>query len=204
RIPEVLRQCIDAFCRTFDVDQESLSMHESLQTEASPTASPSSQNFSFFDPNNSINSSKLTPMQMSLNASNMLDTVDPALLPIKSNEIKPLVKVLHIISESINERFGSRLEACYEREDFFGKLARQMLCAPMTEKWFEKSSGNVEFYEKQLPARVSLRPLASISSLCLMAISLCFGHFWCGFPSVGILILCVVFLMYRILLAVLS
>lgn len=79
-------------------------MHETLPVEPSPPASPSLQNFSFFDSNNCLDTSKLTPHQMSLNASNMQPTVDPALLPIKSNEIRPLVRLLHLISEAINDR----------------------------------------------------------------------------------------------------
>ncbi|XP_030572125.1 sphingomyelin phosphodiesterase 4 [Drosophila novamexicana] len=204
RIPEVLRHCIDAFCRTFNVDPGTLSMHETLPVEPSPPASPSLQNFSFFDSNNCLDTSKLTPHQMSLNASNMQPTVDPALLPIKSNEIRPLVRLLHLISEAINDRYGRRIEAFYEREDFYGKLSRQVLYAPMTEKWFEKSDGNVDIYEKQLPPRISLRPLGSIPSLCMMAFALCFGHLWFGVASVGLLLLCAVFFIYCMLLALLS
>lgn len=41
---------------------------------------------------------------MSLNASNIQSTVDPALLPIQTNELKPLVRLLHILSEKINKK----------------------------------------------------------------------------------------------------
>ncbi|TDG52183.1 hypothetical protein AWZ03_001464 [Drosophila navojoa] len=204
RIPEVLRQCLDAFCRTFNVDPSTLSMHEALPEEPSPPDSPSLKNFSFFDSNDMLDTSMLTPHQMSLNSSNMQPTVDPALLPIKSNEIKPLVRLLHRISEAINNKYGSRIADFYVRDDFYGKLARQLLYAPMTEKWFEKSNGNVDIYEKQLPPRVSLRPLGSIPSICLIVLALCFGHLWCGEAIIGLLLLCTVFLIYCMLLALLS
>ncbi|KAM8705739.1 hypothetical protein ACLKA7_010098 [Drosophila subpalustris] len=204
RIPEVLRQCIDAFCRIFSVDAGSLSMHETLPVEPSPPASPSGQNFSFFNSDDCLDTSKLTPHQMSLNASNMQPTVDPALLPVQSNEIRPLIRLLHLISELINNNYGSRIEAFYARQDFFGKLSRQLLNGPMTEKWFENCDGNVDIYEKQLPARLSLRPLGSVSALFMMALALIFGYLWCGVAPVGLIILCLLFLTYYMLMAALS
>lgn len=122
RIPEVLRQCIDAFCRTFNVsispsfklvaksllfqvDQANLSLHENMPEEACPPVSSiTTQKFSFFDDSDSLDTSKLNPHQMSLNASNIQSTIDPALLPIQTNEWKPLVRLLHILSEKINKK----------------------------------------------------------------------------------------------------
>lgn len=94
------------------VDPGTLSMHETLPAEPVPLASPSLQNFSFFDSNDCLDTSMLSPHQMSLNASNLQPTVDPALLPIKSNEIKPLVRLLHHISEAINDKVSFQYIYC--------------------------------------------------------------------------------------------
>ncbi|ALC47309.1 CG6962 [Drosophila busckii] len=206
RIPEVLRQSIDAFCRTFNVDMGNLSMleHDTLPAEPTPPASISGKSFSFFDANGSLDTSKLTPQQMSLNLSNIHPTIDPAMLPIMTNEIKPLVRALHFISESINNKFGTQIAAYYAREDFCGKLTRQLLCPPMTEQWFGKNHGNADLFERQVPARVSLRALGSIPTLLVLGCALCFGQLWCGAPIVGLLALCALFLCYSALLAMLS
>lgn len=74
----------------------------------------------------------------------------------------------------------------------------------MTEKWFEKSNGNVDIYEKQLPARLNLRPLASIPAICLLAFSLICGKLWCGVAFAGPLIMGAMFLTYFMLMALLS
>ncbi|XP_034114645.1 sphingomyelin phosphodiesterase 4 [Drosophila albomicans] len=204
RIPEVLRQCIDSLCRTFNVDAGSLSMHETLPAESSLPASPSVQNLSFFDSNDCLDLSKVTPHHMSLNASNMQPTVDPALLPIQSNEIKPLIRLLHQVSESINKKYARKIQGCYARQDYVGKLSRQVLSAPMTEKWFENFEGNVDMFEKQLPARINLRGLGSIPNLLLIALALLFGHLFCGGAFVGLLLLCLLFVSYFMLMAALS
>lgn len=86
------------------VDVSNLSMYETLPVETSPPASPTTQNFSFFDSHGCLDTSKLTPQQMSTNASHFQPTVDPALLPIQSNEISFLVRFLHLISETINTK----------------------------------------------------------------------------------------------------
>ncbi|KAH8414053.1 hypothetical protein KR222_003373, partial [Zaprionus bogoriensis] len=222
-IPDVLRQCIYAFGRIFNVslglksidlvlqlfasqqlDVSNLPLQEMLPVEPSPPASPAAQNFSFFDSDGCLDSSKLTPLQMSMHASHLQPTIDPALLPIQSNEIKFLVRLLHLISESINEKYGSRIEEFYARSDFCGKLCRQLLSAPMTEQWFEKSNGNVDIHENPLPPRLSLRPLASVPVLFLLAFSLICGNLFCGVALAGPLLLGAVFVVYFVLMALLS
>jgi len=79
-------------------------MHENLPEEPCPPASTTVQNFSFFDTSDSLDTSKLNPHQMSLNASNIHATVDPATLPIQSNEVRSLVRLLHFISDKINKK----------------------------------------------------------------------------------------------------
>ncbi|KAH8340880.1 hypothetical protein KR059_009142, partial [Drosophila kikkawai] len=223
RIPEVLRQCIDAFCRTFNVDQANLSMHETLPVEPCPPASATLQNFSFFDTSNSLDTSKLNPHQMSLNASNMQAIVDPALLPIRTNELRPLVRVLHLISDSINKRvslsrispglqlnscflfqYGNQMKAFYVRNDYCGKVARQLLYAPMTEQWFDKSTGNVDMREKLVPPRLCLRPLGSIPVLATIFCAVILGKLLWGSSVTGVIVLCSMLLVYVLLLALIS
>lgn len=74
----------------------------------------------------------------------------------------------------------------------------------MTEQWFENFDGNVDIHEKQLPARLSLRPLGSFSALFMMTIALIFGYLWCGMAPLGLLVLCLLFLTYYVLMAALS
>lgn len=74
----------------------------------------------------------------------------------------------------------------------------------MTEQWFEKSNGNVDIYEKQLPARLNLRPLGSVPALCLLAFSLICGNLWCGTAFAGPLIMGALFIAYFMLMALLS
>ncbi|KAH8383164.1 hypothetical protein KR009_007128, partial [Drosophila setifemur] len=201
RIPEVLRQCIDAFCRTFNVDQANLSMHENLPEEPCPPASTTAQKFSFFDSSHSLDTSKLTPHQMSLNASNMQATIDPAMLPIHSNELKLLVKMLHTIAERINKKYGSQIEAFYIRNDFCGKMARQLLYAPMTEQWFDKRSGNTVICERLVPPRICLRPLASMPALVTITLALLLGQLLWSSPVVGLFLLGCVCMVYNLLMA---
>ncbi|XP_017083915.1 sphingomyelin phosphodiesterase 4 [Drosophila eugracilis] len=204
RIPEVLRQCIDAFCRTFNIDPANLSMNDSVSEEPSLPATTSVQNFSFFDSSNSLDTSKLNPHQMSLNASNIHATVDPAQLPIQSNEIKPLVRMLHVVSEEINKRYGSQIQVLYAREDYCGKVARQLLYAPMTEQWFDKSSGQVDICENAVPPRVCLRFLGSIPVLVTITVVLILGKLIWGSSILGLIILGTVMFLYTLLQALLS
>ncbi|KAH8291911.1 hypothetical protein KR054_002124, partial [Drosophila jambulina] len=204
RIPEVLRQCIDAFCRTFNVDQANLSMHETLPVEPCQPASATLQNFSFFDTSDSLDTSKLNPHQMSLNASNMQPIIDPALLPIQTNEVRPVVRILHLVSDSINRRYGRQIQAFYLRNDYCGKVARQLLYAPMTEQWFDKSTGNVDMREKLVPPRLCLRPLGSIPVLVTIFCAVVLGKLLWGSSITGVMVLCSMLMVYVLLLALFS
>lgn len=205
RIPEVLRQCIDAFCRTFNVDQANLSLHENMPEEACPPVSSiTTQKFSFFDDSDSLDTSKLNPHQMSLNASNIQSTIDPALLPIQTNEWKPLVRLLHILSEKINKKYGSQIQAYYTRDDYCGKVARQLLYAPMTEQWFDKRSGNTDLCERLVPPRVCLRQLGSIPVLVTIGGALLIGQMLWGSPILGLFLLSSLVIGYNLMLALFS
>lgn len=79
-------------------------MHETLPEEPSVPSAPAVQNFSFFDASDTLDTSKLNPHQMSLNASSLHAAVDPATLPIQTNEVRALVRMLHFVSEKINNK----------------------------------------------------------------------------------------------------
>ncbi|EDW85099.1 uncharacterized protein Dwil_GK14473 [Drosophila willistoni] len=206
RIPEMLRQSIDAFCRSFGINPSNLSMHETLPVEQprSPPPLESPKKFSFFDSSDSLDTSKLTPHQMSLNASNFEQVVDPALLPIQNNELKPLVRLLHMISEKMNQKYGIQFQTYYLRNDYFGKLTRRLLYAPMTEQWFDKQCGNVEICKKELPPRLCLRPLASIQMFFLVGFAMLVGQYFCGSSLIGFICLCLILVVSNLLLALIS
>ncbi|BFF89069.1 sphingomyelin phosphodiesterase 4 [Drosophila madeirensis] len=202
RVPEVLRQCIDYLCRSFHVDQANLSMHETLPEECISPPSISANNRSFFNTSDSLmDTSRLNPRQMSLNASNLTAAIDPALLPIQTGEITYLVRQLHTISNAINQKYKIQLQSCYERQDFLGSLTRQLLLAPMIEQWFDKRDGNTDIWERTVTARVSLRPLASLSVLSVVACFMVMAFVFLGSALKGLGILVALFIGYILLMA---
>ncbi|XP_017105027.2 sphingomyelin phosphodiesterase 4 [Drosophila bipectinata] len=205
RIPEVLRQCIDAFCRTFNVDQANLSLHENMPEETcAPASAVPLQKFSFFDDSDSLDTSKINPHQMSLNASNIQATIDPAQMPVRTNEVKPLVRLLYCLSEKINKKYGSQIQAYYTRDDYCGKVARQLLYAPMTEQWFDKRAGNTVLCERLVPPRVCLRQLGSLPVLATIGLTLLIGQVLWGSPILGLILLSSLVIGYNLLLALFS
>lgn len=66
-----------------------------------------SLNFSMYDSSDYLDISSFSPRKMMNNVANMKNTVDPALLPIQSYEVKVLVRLLHQISCLINEKVRS-------------------------------------------------------------------------------------------------
>ncbi|KAH8294746.1 hypothetical protein KR018_002396, partial [Drosophila ironensis] len=204
RIPEVLRQCIETFSITFNVDLANLSMHENLPDDPCPPESTSSKKFSFFDSSDSLDISKINPRQMSLNVSNMQATIDPAMLPIRTNEVKVLVRTLHSFSMKINQKYGSTIEAIYTRDDYVGKIAKRFLYGPMTEQWFSKRTGNPILRERSVPPRVCLRSLGSIPVLLTIGASLIFGKLLWGSWTFGFFLLVIIFVGCNMLLALFS
>ncbi|XP_022216123.2 sphingomyelin phosphodiesterase 4 [Drosophila obscura] len=205
RVPEVLRQCIDYFCGTFNVDQANLSMHETLPEEFTSPPSISANNRSFFNTSDSmLDTSRLNPRQMWLNASNLTAAIDPALLPIQTGEITYLVRRLHRISDAFNQKYKIQLQSCYERQDFFGSISRQLLLAPMIEQWFDKRDGDTDIWERTVTARVSLRPLASMFLLSVVAWSMFMGFVFLGSALQGIGVLLCLFIGYVLLMALCS
>ena len=63
-----------------------------------------SLNFSMYDSSDYLDISSFSPKQMMDRIANAKPSVDPALLPIQSYEVKFLVRLLHQISCLINEK----------------------------------------------------------------------------------------------------
>ncbi|XP_017144069.1 sphingomyelin phosphodiesterase 4 [Drosophila miranda] len=205
RVPEVLRQCIDHLCRAFNLDQANLSMHETLPEECTSPTSISANKRSFFNTSDSLlDTSRLNPRQMSMNASNLTAAIDPALLPIQAGEITYLVRRLHGISDAINQKYKIQLQSWYERQDYFGSLTRQLLLAPMIEQWFDKRDGNTDIRERTVTARISLRPLASKFLLSVVACFMVLGFLFLGSALKGLGILVTLFIGYVLLMAICS
>ncbi|KAH8267033.1 hypothetical protein KR018_001909 [Drosophila ironensis] len=187
RIPEVLRECIAAFCNAFKVDPANLSMYESLPHDpCSPEGDASIENLSVFDSSNSLDVS---------NAANMQPTTDPALLPVRRNVVKFFENMLHAFAMKIND--------IYIRDDYLGRLARRLLYGPMTEQVLDKRTGNPILCERLVPPRVCLRRLSSIPVILIIVAFLIFGNLLLGSWTFGISLLVLIFLGCHMLLALL-
>lgn len=86
-------------------------------------------------------------------------------------------------------QFHDELDRYWHRKDIVGKLSRQLLLPPMVAQTFDKSSGVSVLKQTELPPRVCLRSLASISSVSLSTISLFLGYLLWGAPSYGLFLL---------------
>ena len=54
------------------------------------------------------------------------------MVPIRSDEIGVLVRLLYQLSCCINTKWGDKLEEYYYRKDFFGAFLREMALIPTT------------------------------------------------------------------------
>lgn len=71
-----------------------------------PTSSnvQNSFNFSMYDNSDYLDISCVSPRQMMDNLGNIKSTIDPALMPIQTYEVKVLVRILHQICCCINDK----------------------------------------------------------------------------------------------------
>nr|CAD7593781.1 unnamed protein product [Timema genevievae] len=104
----------------------------------------------------------ITPEMSRRNATKLTYERDPDLLPIRSSEIVFLVRLLHQYSCRLNELYSVEMVSLYHRQDFLGRLARQVLQPTQTIWTYDKSPGcYARLVETVLPPRISLRRLAS-------------------------------------------
>lgn len=108
-----------------------------------------------------------TPQQWRQRSLNIQYEGDPDLVPIRNDENEFLVRLLHQVSSRLNEMYCSDMARLYHRDDVWGRVARQILSAPMTVWRYDKRSpgGFSPRVGSALPPRLSLRPLARYRTL---------------------------------------
>ncbi|XP_026291595.1 sphingomyelin phosphodiesterase 4 isoform X2 [Frankliniella occidentalis] len=112
-----------------------------------------------------------TPQQWRQRSMNLQYEGDPDLIPIRSDESEFLVRLLYQVASKLNEMYCSEMARLYHREDVWGRVARQILSAPMTVYRYDKRSPG-SFSPRvgsALPPRLSLRPLARYRNLAMIA-----------------------------------
>ncbi|XP_055904347.1 sphingomyelin phosphodiesterase 4 [Eupeodes corollae] len=197
KIPDILDLAMQSLGIMFDVSIPEISMDQLLSKEQYN----SHVNFSLYDNSEYLDISKISPMQMRNNIANIKTTIDPALLPIQSQECAILVRFLHQVSCKVNEMFSEEMQNIWNGSDIWGRLSRQVLSPPMTAQWFDKQRGVSQLCEDQLPPRICLRPLASYKNLIFIGASLIVGQLLWGAPSYGLLSLFLLTTIYLFILA---
>ncbi|XP_011506496.1 PREDICTED: sphingomyelin phosphodiesterase 4 [Ceratosolen solmsi marchali] len=88
---------------------------------------------------------------------------DPELQPVRSYESAFLVRFFYQLCNHFNTKYQHELVGAYTREDFLGRITRQILKPPTTVVQLPKrtSNGFSSGYEKRLPPHISLRPAAN-------------------------------------------
>ena len=94
----------------------------------------------------------------------------PDLVPIRSDEVAFLVRILHQISEWINGRFACSIEETYQRSDLVGSVFREIAFPPTTylakvdqldSNFMDSSFRGMTRQPVKLPARLNFRNLGS-------------------------------------------
>lgn len=86
----------------------------------------------------------------------------------------------------------------------YGKVSRQILSPPVETKTFDKSAGYPVLVVKQIGPRLSLRKLASWSTLITLVFSLMFGRLFLGASSLGFITLSILFFGFLMTKAIIS
>lgn len=152
-------------------------------------------------------------------------TVDPAIIPARSYELTFLVRFLYQLSTKLNEmvctllstklhrdnrqhnsrsQYHNELEDSWYRTDLVGRLARQVLSAPLVVHSFDKTRGESRVCEQHLRPRVNLRPLASYQAIVLVGMSFVVGQLAFGVPSFGFIGLLLLVGMYVFVLGLIG
>ncbi|CAG2059135.1 unnamed protein product [Timema podura] len=135
----------------------------------------------------------ITPEMSRRNATKLTYERDPDLLPIRSSEIVFLVRLLHQYSCRLNELYSVEMVSLYHRQDFLGRLARQVLQPTQTIRTYDKSPGcYARLVETVLPPRISLRRLASkplAASFLAYLFVVCYMFDWTFVAAIFVVIL---------------
>ncbi|KAG6442597.1 hypothetical protein O3G_MSEX002447 [Manduca sexta] len=87
---------------------------------------------------------------------------DPDLMPITSYESTIIIRMLYQIALRLNEVYGDKFSVLWNRQDFWGYVAREILQAPCEIQTYMKDITNHQTIERrELPARLSLRRFGS-------------------------------------------
>jgi sphingomyelin phosphodiesterase 4 len=146
----------------------------------------------------------ITPSYMKSQLSKISYTGDPQLLPIMESEVKFLVRFLYQVSNKLNEMFENELGAVWNNNGFAGRLARQILNAPVETKTFDKSQGYSELHVEHIGPRISFRKFASKKVLFALIFSFIIGRFFFGASSLGFLLFLLSCFFYLITKALIS
>ncbi|XP_031778842.1 sphingomyelin phosphodiesterase 4 isoform X1 [Nasonia vitripennis] len=103
---------------------------------------------------------------------------DPELQPVRSYESAFLVRLFYQLCDYVNTKYQHELMEAYSRQDFLGRVTRQILKPPTKVVYLPKrtSSGFSSGYEKRLPPHISLRSIASYNFIISITIGMFF--FW--------------------------
>jgi hypothetical protein len=185
KTPDFLDFCLNIFSPMYDIQIEDVTrdfiVDESLNDENMDHENNAAQN-------NSSGYMNITPSFMRSQLSQINYTGDPELLPIMDGEIKFLVRLFYQISSKLNDLFENELQSIWNRDDIYGKFARQILSAPIETRTFDKSAGYSELQVQLVGPRISFRKFARITMVVSFLSSFIFGRVFMGASSVGFLI----------------
>ncbi|KAJ8917730.1 hypothetical protein NQ315_005179 [Exocentrus adspersus] len=162
KVPMYLQIALENLMDMFNITTEV------TEREPEPAVSPAT---SGFDMSNDYKF--LTPERVRSRIKNIKYEGDPDLHPIRSTENTFLVRTLYQLALKINERFGPDFYRLYHSPTFTGRLARQILCPPITTYRYDKSLPGSPRVSSNLPPRISFRFMASyrfLTYLCLGAL----------------------------------
>ncbi|KFB42579.1 hypothetical protein ZHAS_00010295 [Anopheles sinensis] len=134
-----------------------------------------------------------------------VDWKDPVLLPIRGDENAFLVRFLHTVSSKLQFMYGAEMHALWLNQGLPGMVTRQLLMPPCTvHRFARQADGTKELITERLPARVSLRFLASYKVLAVVGCSFLLGGMLFGAPSYGFFILLLLVLLDKLLTLAIS
>ncbi|XP_045491643.1 sphingomyelin phosphodiesterase 4 [Colias croceus] len=154
KVPVYLNHCINYFSNIFMVNDNMLLLAEANEVDNSLEHSSfaNSNNFSF-----SI-AQKLRSKPTGLHYMG-----DPDLMPIMSYENTILVRLLYQLATKLNELYSEEFTSLWNRQDFWGYAAREILQKPITIQNYMKDVTNHQnnIVSKDLPPRLSFRRFGS-------------------------------------------
>ncbi|XP_041347976.1 sphingomyelin phosphodiesterase 4-like [Gigantopelta aegis] len=126
---------------------------------------------------------------------------DPDLQPVKSYENAVLVRMLHQFCSFVNFQFGENIKELYNRQDLVGGLAKVFFSPPIAPCHKITSPISKQTAEVLRQPRLSLRFLASYSTIMYLTLLFLFLRFWIGIGPVRFLFLLVILVMFYGLIA---